>query len=94
MRSDEKVAVQFLAGKGLRVEGFSDAERSLSKTPDYKVFQGTSLAFFCEVKSIAEDSWLPSQTRGCASWCAGWRCAARSDIQSPIYKDPRGGSAV
>ena len=49
---------KFLASFGLRCEEFAKAERNSSKTPDLRVFQGDTLVFFCEVKEVAEDTWL------------------------------------
>lgn len=55
---DEELVVNLLAGKGLRAERFSKAERRRGKTPDFRVFQGETLKFFCEVKSVEDDTWL------------------------------------
>lgn len=55
---DEDIVVNLLTGKGLRAERFSKAERRQGKTPDFRVFQGETLKFFCEVKSVEDDTWL------------------------------------
>ncbi|MEI7843622.1 MAG: hypothetical protein WCI39_11400 [Gallionellaceae bacterium] len=55
---DEDLVVDILTGKGLRAERFSKEERRRGKTPDFRVFQGETLKFFCEVKSVEDDTWL------------------------------------
>ena len=53
---DEKFVVNLLADKGLRAERFSKSEMRQSKTPDFRVFHGEELKFYCEIKSIEKDS--------------------------------------
>jgi hypothetical protein len=61
MDSDNQQVVRFLGQYGLRCEPFSKNELARSKTPDFRVFQGSNLAFFCEVKSLIKDGWLDDQ---------------------------------
>lgn len=58
---DEDLVVKLLADKGLRAERFSISEKRRGKTPDFRVFQGEALKFFCEVKSVEKDTWLDKQ---------------------------------
>lgn len=51
----------FLIANGLRVERFTKAELRQGRTPDFKVFAGGELAFYCEVKTAQEDEWLDKQ---------------------------------
>jgi hypothetical protein len=39
---------------GLRAERFSKQEQRKGKTPDFKVYHGVELAFYCEVKDITD----------------------------------------
>lgn len=55
MNKDEQMAEQFLVSRGLSVERFSKIERRQTKTPDFKVLKDGRLAFYCEVKGVAED---------------------------------------
>ena len=50
-----------LTSKGLRVERFSKTELRQGKTPDFRVFAGDEMAFYCEVKTAQEDEWLDKQ---------------------------------
>jgi len=52
---------EYLIAKGLRVERFSKTELRQGKTPDFRVFAGDELAFYCEVKTAQEDEWLDKQ---------------------------------
>lgn len=55
-RSDEQMVREHLETKGLIVVPI---DKGKDPTPDFKVFRPDgSIAFFCEVKSIAEDIWL------------------------------------
>lgn len=58
VKADEGLIEDWLTKKGLRVERFSKAEMRGSKTPEFRVFKGRELAFFCEVKSLAKDESL------------------------------------
>ncbi len=51
----------FFIANGLRVERFTKAELRAGRTPDFKVFSGNELAFYCEVKTAQEDEWLDKQ---------------------------------
>lgn len=55
---DEELVARLFADKQLRAERFPKVERRRGKTPDFRVFQGEVLKFFCEVKSVEEDTWL------------------------------------
>jgi hypothetical protein len=61
MDSDNQRIARFLTRYRFRCEPFSKDELTRSKTPDFRVFQGSNLAFFCEVKSIEQDRWLDDQ---------------------------------
>jgi len=52
---------EYLIASGLRVERFSKAELRQGRTPDFRVFAGDALAFYCEVKTAQEDEWLDKQ---------------------------------
>ena len=54
MNKDEQKAEQFIGSRGLSVERISKIERQ-TKTPDLKVLKDGRLAFYCEVKGVAED---------------------------------------
>jgi hypothetical protein len=56
-RGKDKVA-QILKAHGLGLKEFTRHEKRRGKTPDFRVFKSENLAFFCEVKSAQEDSWL------------------------------------
>jgi len=51
----------YLSGAGLLVERFSKVEMKHRRTPDFRVFSGRELAFYCEVKAAQEDEWLDQQ---------------------------------
>ena len=51
---------QYLESLGLKTERYSKSERRASRTPDFKVYSEDSLAFYCEVKTAQEDTWLNS----------------------------------
>lgn len=51
----------YLASFGLRVERFTKAEMRQGRTPDFRVYAGHELAFYCEVKTAQEDEWLDEQ---------------------------------
>ncbi len=52
---------EYLTTTGLRVERFTKAEMQQGRTPDFRVFSGDELAFYCEVKTAQEDEWLDKQ---------------------------------
>ena len=52
---------RYLTANGLRVEGFTKTEMREGKTPDFRVFAGNELAFYCEVKTAQEDERLDQQ---------------------------------
>jgi hypothetical protein len=52
---------EFLTSAGLRVQRFSKAEMRQGRTPDFRVFAGDELAFYCEVKTAQDDEWLDRQ---------------------------------
>ncbi len=54
----EDMVKAFLEKYQLRVERFSSAEMASGKTPDFRVFSGSDLQLYCEVKSPEEDTWL------------------------------------
>ncbi len=53
----EQLVSDALAKKDLRAEGFTKPEMRDRKTPDFRVFHGRELAFYCEVKEVARDDW-------------------------------------
>ncbi len=54
--SSEQLISDHLFGLGLRPERFPKPEMRVSghKTPDFKVFQGSALEFYCEVKELTD----------------------------------------
>lgn len=52
---------EYLTATGLRVERFTKAEMQQGRTPDFRVFAGDELAFYCEVTTAQEDEWLDKQ---------------------------------
>lgn len=59
---DGEARVQtYLTASGLRVERFTKAEIGPGPTPDFRIFAGDELAFYCEVKTAQEDEWLDKQ---------------------------------
>lgn len=60
MTPEERVK-EFLETYHLRPERFTSAEMASGKTPDFKVFSGSDLDFYCEVKSSEQDTWLDDQ---------------------------------
>ena len=61
MNVDEPRVAAFLQKKGFQAEGFGKRTRRKLRTPDFRVFKGKKLAFFCEVKTISRDEWLNQQ---------------------------------
>ena len=55
MEPSEQFVSNELAKKDLRAECFTKREMRERKAPDFRVFQGCSLAFYCEVKEVARD---------------------------------------
>lgn len=54
---DENLIANILHDEyGLHVKSFTKDERRERKTPDFKVYEDNSLAFFCEVKTVEHDS--------------------------------------
>lgn len=49
---------RYLNFLGLKTERYSKAELRASRTPDFKVYSGDALSFYCEVKTGQEDTWL------------------------------------
>lgn len=59
--SPENMVKQFLEMYQLRPERFNAAEIASGKTPDFRVFSGSDLALYCEVKSPEQDTWLDNR---------------------------------
>jgi hypothetical protein len=57
-KEDEERISRLLAGNRLEARGILRETKLAKKTPDYFVFADGKPAFYCEVKSIIEDSWL------------------------------------
>ena len=55
-QSGEDRVVDYLTSHGLRPSRFTQAEMRKGKTPDFRVYQGRALAFYCEVKT--KEDWL------------------------------------
>lgn len=66
MPDSEPTAQNFLESYGLSAERFSKSEQRAGKTPDFKVFRGRKLVFYCEVKNSERDSWLDNQMEDAA----------------------------
>ncbi len=58
IQSDNERVKDIFRAYALRCEEFSKEEMHQSKTPDFRVYQGSEIAFYCEVKSAAEDDWI------------------------------------
>jgi hypothetical protein len=59
--SPEDKVKEFLEKYQLSPERFTAAEMASGKTPDFRVFNGSDLELYCEVKSPEEDTWLDDQ---------------------------------
>jgi len=55
---DEDKIAAYLGDRKLSTTRFSKDERRSGKTPDFRVIDDGNLAAYCEVKSIARDTWL------------------------------------
>jgi len=60
----ESRVADYLRSLGLEPRRFSTAERRGRRTPDFQVYDGGALAFYCEVKAVAPDQWLDQQLAG------------------------------
>jgi hypothetical protein len=57
--SEEESRVKlYLEELGFTSRNFSKTEKRSGKTPDFRVFSGEEIIFYCEVKSISKDHWL------------------------------------
>lgn len=65
--TSEQIVKEFLEGKGLIVNRFSKKEIREKKTPDYKIYHGDSLVFYCEVKESEKDTWLSEKLEKAAA---------------------------
>jgi hypothetical protein len=54
---------EYLTGAGFRVDRFTKAEMQQGRTPDFRVFAGDELAFYCEVKTTQEDEMAGPSSR-------------------------------
>jgi hypothetical protein len=57
----ETLVGSYLAAHRLTAARFDKAAKRQSRTPDFCVMAGHSLAFYCEVKTVQEDEWLDQQ---------------------------------
>ncbi len=57
----EQRVEEYFTDTGLRVKRFSKSEMRQGRTPDFRVYAGIELAFYCEVKTAQEDEWLERQ---------------------------------
>jgi len=64
MNSSEQLISDHLSGLGLRPERFPKPETRVpgQKSPDFKVFRGSILEFYCEVKELTDEA-LAKPTR-------------------------------
>lgn len=58
MDRDEKQAKDFLEKRDFYIKSYTKEEKAKKKTPDFRVYRGENLIFFCEVKTIDRDTWL------------------------------------
>lgn len=56
--TSEEITKDFLIEYGLRSEKFSKKVLRTGKSPDFKVYKGEELVFYCEVKNAEKDMWL------------------------------------
>jgi len=91
VKDDERLVEDWLTKKGLRVERFSKAEMRCSKTPEFRVFRGSKLAFFCEVKSMAKDRRLNEDCGGATGTIAevGGPDPTFNSIENKIHEADR-----
>jgi len=61
VESDNERVKEIFRPYNLWCEEFSKEEMRQSKSPDFRVHRDSQMAFFCEVKSTAEDEWLDRQ---------------------------------
>ena len=58
MNAAEQFAEDYLRKHDLRPKRFTKAQMRLTKTPDFRVFQGDELSLYCEAKHLQQDEWL------------------------------------
>lgn len=63
MSPSERIVAAYLKSLRLTTEQFTKAEMRKGRTPDFRVYSGDTLAFYCEVKNAQEDRWLDEQGR-------------------------------
>jgi hypothetical protein len=61
MNASEEIVAAYLKALYLTPERFTKVEMRQNRTPDFRVFCGNALAFYCEVKNAQEDRWLDEQ---------------------------------
>ena len=61
MANGETLVSDYLGRLGLSTARFDKRAMRQGRTPDFKVMNGDSLAFYCEVKTVQEDDWLEQQ---------------------------------
>jgi len=61
MNEAEQFAEDYLKRRVLRPKRFSKQEMRLTKTPDFRVFNGAVLVAYCEAKHVQEDDRLEKQ---------------------------------
>jgi hypothetical protein len=57
MATAEDLIIDELAKYQLTCRRFNKTEMFKRKTPDFRVFKGDELSFYCEVKEIVKDEW-------------------------------------
>ncbi len=62
-KRDKQKAREFLEQHSFEVDEYSKNEMKEARTPDFKVLKDGELVFYCEVKTIAEDTWIIDQLR-------------------------------
>jgi hypothetical protein len=60
-KKDKQKVREFLEQHGLEVDEHSKNELKEARTPDFKILKDGELVFHCEVKTIAEDTWIIDQ---------------------------------
>lgn len=61
MANGETLVRDYLARLGLTAARFAKLAMRQGRSPDFRVMDGESLAFYCEVKTVQEDDWLEQQ---------------------------------
>lgn len=84
--NSEQIVSDYLSNRGLRPERYSKPEMRVpnQKTPDFKVFQGDTFEFYCEVKELTDADPLEDHYREVAPGIS--EAAQLSDGKKPINR--------